>query len=179
MKYTYIILASILFVLSSCNQYNSKLEQMGKVAKQALLDFAFDENGDITFYEYKPIKYDSINENILDSFLLEQYLSKALYYHELFDTEYKNFDLETKKIDLDINHIEEIKQEMRRYHDSLNFYRMKNSSLEKQIKLRETPKTIYRLHVYIKASAKHNGIIENTRDTITFLLNDSLQIIHE
>ena len=79
----YLLLALIALMAVACtSQYERNLQKMERIIKKQIEDEAFKNNMKVELLEFKVVSYDTINENVLDTFRMITNQSKIDFYAE-------------------------------------------------------------------------------------------------
>lgn len=177
------------FFLISCDKYQSNLNHMSESTKKQLSDFAFKENIKISIIDFKPISYDTINENTIDTIRLMDAVDRTEWYTkmssdiaDLLDSERDQYNrylrlgwtdlASSQKKDYDKH-----KEEGLAYLDSAKIFTEKAYQIRKKIEVRTSPKPVYKFNAFIKASMKKGEEENNLLDTIHRYFDEDLNLI--
>lgn len=164
-------------------------EKISETVRKYINDYAFKDNSNVEFHEFKLLRVDTTNENYIDTLRLvnnEEFkerftreadelqskikkdmatlkLYAAAHYKDLF--EYSNAEMSRD--------IEKLKS----YSDSIRKHYLRDSLIRTDIKSRINPKTIYATKFFIKAT-QHKGLQKhNLLDTVNFYVKDDLKSV--
>lgn len=181
----------LVFLSCSINQYERNMEHMTEKVKTGFENLAFDENGTIVFHEFVPVKYDTTTENILYQFEMDECERKILSYRDLSETTLKLAKIRSNQIvlyaktgmktlaEMEREKLLEDQKEIKKYADSSSYYLKRHEELKNIIDLNKNPKPLYRYFIYLKMTfTDKNGETENLRDTMMFLFNEKMELIH-
>lgn len=175
----------------ACNKKESDIKKMADIAKRSLEDYAFKENSKIDFIEFKTIKCDTIDENVLLSSNRGRLLDQVEYFTKMRRLEMDNLKLSNQQIklyamlgsqtlmDIEKDKAKELLKKSQDLSDSIKFYLNKDSLIEKKIKANKKPRAVYQLKTFIKAINNSKKGKENVLDTFYFRFDDKLNQIKD
>lgn len=190
MKKTFLI--CLLFLLISCNKYESNLNSMMQSVKKEILDNAFKDGAKVDIMELYPIEYDTVSNTLVDSFNLYKLnnMSNAYYKKlELQSSAVKNLidALNIYKLigatDMITMYIPDLDESMKKLKDTqeqIKVIEKEDSLIRISIKNDKSGLKIYRLKIFIKAKftdLKDSTNNENILDTVHYFFNKELSII--
>lgn len=185
------ILALFPLFFNACkSEQERNQEKMEKSILKHLEDQAFKNNYKINIIEFAVLSFDTLNENLLDTFKLDRYFAKIQEFNKEMDEINKLTALELQSLRLyaSIDHggalytnskekIDEYGKEIYSLSDSSKHYFQKDSLLRIAISKRKNPKPIYQAKFFIKAVYSDNGKTNNVSDTLYSRFNDKLELL--
>lgn len=180
-----LLLSTLLF---SCNKYSSNLKTMATIIENEIRNDFFDDDKDIVLFEFTPIKYDTINENVIDEKKRLACIDMVYLYHAEMEMLGEKLEKESNDVksylgmgwrslaEISQNNVEESLEEMKYSYAKMKEFAEKDSLLEIGIKKRISPKNIYSFSAYLKISSKNSeGKIDNLRDTICYYFTETFE----
>lgn len=181
----------LVFLSCSINQYERNMEHMAEKVKTGFENLAFDENGTIVFHEFVPVKYDTTTENILYQFEMDECKRKVTHFKDLSKIILKSGKIRGDQmvlyaktgmktlVEMERQKMLEEQEEIQKCADSSSYYLKRHEELKNIIDLNKNPKPLYRYFIYLKMTfTDKNGETENIRDTMMFLFNEKMELIH-
>nr|WP_321375379.1 hypothetical protein [uncultured Bacteroides sp.] len=190
MKKIIIFFLFTLLVISCKDKYNSNLDKMTSDSKQYIEDFYFKRNETLNILEFKPIRYDSINESHIDSVRLLNNVKLIEYYLTMSEKSgdiarlsqqqallYSEADFGSTLVNIQKDDAKKALKESRLYLDSASQVIKQDSIIRHKLSNLKDTKTIYQYFFFIKATVKsRSGDTENIMDTISIYFNPDLTI---
>lgn len=183
------LLVLSLSILSCVDEYERNLQIMTDVSKQKLMDYAFKNNSKLEIFEFKALKYDTINQNLLDSFTLNKLALQHKYYLDIIKSSLELAKLKSNQAYL-LNQIdskqlakmnlEDSNKEIEKaqlYNDSLKMIELKDSIIRNDISNRTNPELFFKYKFFIKATSITGTESSNILDTIYFVFDKDLKSI--
>ena len=187
----YLLLALIALVAAACtSQYERNLQKMERTIKKQIEDEAFKNNTKVELLEFKVVSYDTINENVLDTFRMITNQSKIDFYaerhRELLKEAKDKYYMAGLASSLnapdmakhDFDEAEDLAAEVRKIADSLVKYIQIDSTLRAKIESRKSSSELYRMKAFIKATiTAKDGSTNNVMDSIYYIFDKNLNQI--
>lgn len=187
----YLLLALIALMAVACtSQYERNLQKMERIIKKQIEDEAFKNNMKVELLEFKVVSYDTINENVLDTFRMITNQSKIDFYAERHRELLKEVKDKYYMAGLasslnapdmakhDFDEAEDLAAEVRKIADSLVKYIQIDSTLRAKIESRKSSSELYRMKAFIKATiTAKDGSTNNVMDSIYYIFDENLNQI--
>ena len=187
----YLLLALIALMAVACtSQYERNLQKMERTIKKQIEDEAFKNNTKVELLEFKVVSYDTINENVLDTFRMITNQSKIDFYaerhRELLKEAKDKYYMAGLASSLnapdmakhDFDEAEDLAAEVRKIADSLVKYVQIDSTLRAKIESRKSSSELYRMKAFIKATiTAKDGSTNNVMDSIYYIFDKNLNQI--
>nr|DAP95363.1 MAG TPA: Protein involved in gliding motility 9 Secretion System Type.5A [Caudoviricetes sp.] len=187
----YLLLALIALMAVACtSQYERNLQKMERIIKKQIEDEAFKNNMKVELLEFKVVSYDTINENVLDTFRMITNQSKIDFYaerhRELLKEAKDKYYMAGLASSLnapdmakhDFDEAEDLAAEVRKIADSLVKYIQIDSTLRAKIESRKSSSELYRMKAFIKATiTAKDGSTNNVMDSIYYIFDENLNQI--
>ena len=184
----YLLLALIALMAVACtSQYERNLQKMERIIKKQIEDEAFKNNMKVELLEFKVVSYDTINENVLDTFRM---ITKIDFYaerhRELLKEAKDKYYMAGLASSLnapdmakhDFDEAEDLAAEVRKIADSLVKYIQIDSTLRAKIESRKSSSELYRMKAFIKATiTAKDGSTNNVMDSIYYIFDENLNQI--
>ena len=176
-----IAVLSIMFV--SCNSNKNKIT---KIAKSDYENYMFEDNNQLKILEFKWIKCEDYNRDLLDKFVLKNFDDEIDYIKNVkLKTNKENYYYEQLSIGnfIDTIKIDGEKSTFELYIDSNKNYLSKLISERKKtenIIIRDKNKKLIRCLFFVKAVSTDNDIgkIKNISDTIPYIFTDDYKLFN-
>ena len=187
----YLLLALIVLMAAACtNQYERNLQRMGDGVKKYFEDEAFKNDGKVEFLEFKTVSYDTINENLLDSFRLNFIRAKI----DSHDSDYEELMKKVKKKyyeaslyksaglqDIAKHELEGVQEYLDRAEEQMmeiNRLLAMDSAICVSIQNRKNPAIFYRIKYFAKMTLldKETGS-KNLMDTLYLVFDQKFNVV--
>ena len=180
-----LILLSIIVLVGCKSKYEKNLSIMEANYKQSLIDDAFRNNQKLTIFTLKAIRYDTINENSIDTIRL---IRLSLRRNNLIDLVVSQTNsLETEKDIMNLTddpvlhsfYREKIKESLKESQpqvDTIEMLKLKDSIIKQRILSKRNHVRYFRLKIFEKSTLKKDTISENCMDTIFIYFDKNLKL---